>query len=128
MNEKTIRNWYSAGYLGYHNIREGIVYSMNVIASRCLMETVTPQLGIEYAENMGISTLVSSDITPAAALGGLTYGVTNLELTSAFAAIANGGMYTEPCSSRGSWITTERFSLTIRRRPGGCLKTPPPSC
>ena len=96
VNEKTIRNWYSAGYLGYHNIREGIVYSMNVIASRCLMETVTPQLGIEYAENMGISTLVSSDITPAAALGGLTYGVTNLELTSAFAAIANGGMYTEP--------------------------------
>ena len=43
---------YSAGYLGYHNIREGIVYSMNVIASRCLMDTVTPQLGIEYAENM----------------------------------------------------------------------------
>lgn len=96
INEKTIRNWYSAGYLGYHNIREGIVYSMNVIATRCLMETVTPQLGIEYAENMGISTLVSSDITASAVLGGLTYGVTNLELTSAFAAIANGGMYTEP--------------------------------
>ena len=82
--------------MGYHNIRDGIIYSMNIVAVRTLMETVTPQLGIEYAENMGISTLVSSDITPAAALGGLTYGVTNLEITSAFAAIANGGMYTEP--------------------------------
>ena len=36
------------------------------------------------------------DANPAAALGGLTYGVTNLELTNAFAAIANEGNYREP--------------------------------
>ena len=30
------------------------------------------------------------------ALGGLTDGVTNLELTAAYASIANGGLYTEP--------------------------------
>lgn len=97
VGDKTFKNWYeNKGFLGYHNIREGIIYSMNIIAARCMVETVTPQLGIEYAENMGISTLVPSDITVAAALGGLTYGVTNLEMTGAFAAIANGGMYTKP--------------------------------
>lgn len=93
---KTFSNWYSQGYLGYSSIRDGIIYSMNIVAVRCLMETVTPQLGIEYAENFGITTLTPTDLNPAAALGGLTDGVTNLELTAAYAAIANEGVYTKP--------------------------------
>lgn len=93
---KTFRNWYSGGYQGYSSIRDGIIYSMNIVAVRCMMETVTPQLGVEYAKNFGITTLTSSDYNAATALGGLTEGVTNLELTSAFATIANQGMYTEP--------------------------------
>lgn len=93
---KTFRNWYSSGYQGYSSIRDGIIYSMNIVAVRCLMETVSPQLGIEYAKNFGITTLTSTDGNAALALGGLTDGVTNLELTAAYAAIANGGVYTEP--------------------------------
>lgn len=93
---KTFSNWYSQGYLGYSSIRDGIIYSMNIVAVRCMIETVTPQLGAEYAKNFGITTLVDSDLNAAMALGGLTYGVTNLELTGAFAAIANGGIYTTP--------------------------------
>ena len=95
---KSFRNWWGEGrgYTGYHNIREGIIYSMNIIAVRCLMETVTPQLGVDYAERMGISTLTKDDLNAATALGGLTKGVTNLDITSAFASIANGGVYTKP--------------------------------
>lgn len=97
VGSKTFKNWYgSRGYLGYSNIREGIIYSMNIVAVRAMMETVTPQLGVEYAQNLGISTLVSSDLGAATALGGLTNGVTNLELTAAFSAIANSGVYTKP--------------------------------
>lgn len=96
VGKKTFSNWYGSGPLGYHNIRDGIAFSMNIIAVRCMMETVTPQLGVEYAENFGISTLVSTDLNAATALGGLTHGVTNLELTGAFASIANGGLYTKP--------------------------------
>ena len=96
VGSKSFRNWWGSDYKGYHNIREGIMYSMNIIALRCMADTVTPQLGIEYAEKMGISTLVSSDMNLSASLGGLTNGVTNLELTNAFASIANGGVYTEP--------------------------------
>lgn len=45
---------------------------------------------------MGITTLVPEDVTPSLGLGGLTLGVTNLEMTDAFASIANGGEYREP--------------------------------
>lgn len=93
---KTFRNWYGEKFQGYSSIRDGIIYSMNIIAVRCMMETVTPQLGVEYAKNLGITTLTANDINAATALGGLYVGVTNLELTSSFAAIANGGTYTKP--------------------------------
>lgn len=96
VGSKTFRNWWGNDYKGYHNIREGIMYSMNIIALRCMADTVTPQLGVEYAEKLGISTMSASDLNLSAALGGLTNGVTNLELTNAFAAIANGGIYTKP--------------------------------
>ena len=96
IGKKTFRNWYSSGYQGYSSIRDGIVYSMNIVAVRCLMETVTPQLGVEYAKNFGISSLTDTDYNPALALGGITKGVSNLELTGAFATIANGGVYTKP--------------------------------
>lgn len=96
VGQKTFRNWYSTGYQGYSSIRDGIIYSMNIVAVRCLMETVTPQLGVEYARNFGITTLTSNDINAATALGGITEGVTNLELTAAYATIANGGVYTKP--------------------------------
>ena len=52
VGQKTFRNWYAKkGYMGYSTIRDGIVYSMNIVAVRCMMETVTPQLGVEYARN-----------------------------------------------------------------------------
>ena len=94
--EKEFRNWWGSDYKGYHTIRDGITYSMNIVALRCMADTVTPQLGVEYAERLGITSLVSQDQTLSTALGGLTKGVSNLELTNAFAAIANGGTYTKP--------------------------------
>ena len=96
-NGKQFHNWYGDDrYLGLSSIRDGIVYSMNIVAVRCLMETVTPQLGIEYCRKFGITSLTDTDYNPSTALGGLTKGVSNLELTAAFASIANGGVYTKP--------------------------------
>ena len=97
VGQKTFRNWYAKkGYMGYSTIRDGIVYSMNIVAVRCMMETVTPQLGVEYARNFWITSLTETDYNAATALGGITKGVSNLELTGAYAAIANGGIYTKP--------------------------------
>jgi len=94
---KTFRNWYGQkGYLGWSSIRDGIVFSMNIVAVRCFMETVTPQLGVEYCRKFGITSLTDTDYNAATALGGLTYGVSNLELTAAYASIADKGIYTKP--------------------------------
>ena len=60
------------------------------------METVTPRVGVQYATDFGISTLTDQDYNASLALGGLTKGVSNLELTGAFATIANQGVYTKP--------------------------------
>ena len=91
--QKQFKNWYTKGYLGFQNIRAGIVYSLNIIAIRCLMETVTPEKGVEFAKKLGITTLTNEDYNPATALGGITNGVSNLELTNAFSCIANEGIF-----------------------------------
>lgn len=91
VEKKTFKNWYSGGYLGYQSIRDGIVYSLNIVAVRCLMETVKPERGYQYAESLGITSLVKDDVNAALALGGLTRGVSNLELTQAYGVIANSG-------------------------------------
>lgn len=91
VGNKTFKNWYSKGFLGYQTIRDGIIYSLNIVAVRCLMETVQPKNGRAFAESLGITTLVDEDENAALALGGLTKGVSNLELTTAYSAIANGG-------------------------------------
>ncbi len=91
VDKKTFKNWYSSGFLGYQTIRDGIIYSLNIVAVRCLMETVKPENGRAYAESLGITSLVDDDVNSALALGGLTNGVSNLELAQAFSAIANGG-------------------------------------
>ena len=97
IGNKTFQNWYDKqGYLGWSNIREGIIYSMNIVALKTLMETVTTRVGVQYATDFGITTLTDQDYSASLALGGLTNGVTNLELTGAFATIANGGVYREP--------------------------------
>ena len=90
--------------LGYSNIREGIVYSMNIVAVRCMMETISPELGVQYAEKMGITTMSDKDYNASTALGGITSGVSNLELTGAYAAIAAGGSVykTRLCENCGS--------------------------
>lgn len=103
-NGTPIKNWYS-GYRGQQTIRTAIKDSMNIITVKCFQD-VTPQVGYDYLCNMGISTLkngetsvngiAENDINESMCLGGLTEGVTNLELTGAYASIANSGTYVEP--------------------------------
>ncbi len=91
-------------YLGNITIRKAIEQSVNVVAVKTLTE-VTPQAGYNQLLKFGFTTLadneeingkVYTDIRQPLALGGITHGVTNLELTAAYAAIANGGIYNSP--------------------------------
>lgn len=104
--DRQVKNWWGTkSYRGYCTIREAITDSLNVITAKT-MEEVTPQLGYDYLLDLGFTTLVEnrvdadgevhSDIVQPLALGGITDGVTNMELTASYAAIANQGVYVEP--------------------------------
>jgi len=91
-------------YGGDTTIRKAITWSINVCAVK-LSDEITQELGFEYCEKFGISSLVKnkeingdiySDISQTLALGGITDGVYNYEMCAAYATIANGGVYHTP--------------------------------
>lgn len=94
-NGVKVENWWGDYYYGDRTIRWAIAKSANVIAVKTLT-AISPQLGFDYVKNFGITSLTDDDCVQALALGGLTNGVSNLELTAAYASIANGGVYNEP--------------------------------
>jgi len=94
MEEKEFNNA-DDGFHGLTTLREGITNSYNITTLKTLNQ-IGASLGYDYALKFGFTTLTDDDRNLSLALGGLTYGVTNLELTAAYAAIANKGEYIEP--------------------------------
>ncbi len=95
-NGQKVNNWDNQ-YIGATSVRYAIEHSMNVCAVRTLTEVVGEEKSYEYLLNFGFTTLTDEDkYSQAKALGGIENGVYNIELTAAYAAIANGGVYTEP--------------------------------
>ncbi|WP_300277604.1 transglycosylase domain-containing protein [Peptacetobacter sp.] len=96
---------------GSMSLRLGLAKSSNTVAVK-----VAELLGnsydesvdimIDYLKNFGITSLADNKATsdsnntdrrfPALTLGGLTYGISPLQLTTAYGALANGGQYIEP--------------------------------
>ena len=79
-------------FRGLITVREALLYSFNVPAVRAF-EMLTPQVGTRYAKEMGISTFAPGDeeYLPTT-LGGITHGVTALDMTQAFSVLANEGL------------------------------------
>ncbi|MBQ6293217.1 MAG: penicillin-binding protein [Lachnospiraceae bacterium] len=102
----TMRNWWDSDlWLGRCNARMAIVYSMNVISANFMVNKIGIERAFDTLSQFGFTSLVRketingkvySDIGPALCIGSLTKGVNLLELTDAFAALANSGTYIEP--------------------------------
>ena len=99
---KQVKNWSGDSYEGWTPIRRGIQQSKNVLTVKTYTENGSA-LGLSYLDKFGFTTIQkkadtygNNDYGPSVALGGLTNGVTNLELTAAYATIANAGFYQEP--------------------------------
>ncbi len=92
---------YDKKWHGKVSMRTALVHSYNIPAI-LMAKQVGPSTVIDYAKKMGIISLVTSgsanDNNLALALGGLTRGVTPLEMSSAFAVLANNGSYNKPIS------------------------------
>lgn len=97
---------YGGKYRGNITLREAVQHSSNVGAVKTaqmlgMSESSSIDIMIDYLENMGITTLVK---TPshndknysALTLGGMTKGITPLQLTAAYGSIANKGTYIRP--------------------------------
>lgn len=90
--------------------------SLNTVAVR-VTRSLTPQLVYnQITQNLGVSTLIESDIDLAPlSLGALTEGVKLIELTAAYQVFGSGGIYYEPklysrvLDSRGNIILEQDF-------------------
>lgn len=138
-NGDKVTNYVSSSYEGLTTIRDAIIKSNNIVAVKALTQ-ITPQVGFDFLQKLGFTTLVSnrvtasgtyeSDINQALSLGGITDGVTNLELTAAYATIANKGRYNEPVlytkvtDSNGNVIlSNEKMNKKIMKKSTAWLLT-----
>lgn len=108
-NGKTYQptNWYrnqTYDYRGLTTVRVAIRDSMNVCAVKTISD-IGVDTSFDYLLHLGFTTLVDreeingqifTDKTLSLPLGGITNGVTPLELNAAYGAIANDGVYIEP--------------------------------
>ena len=104
------KNWYT-GYRGIHTLRKSVEQSVNVNSVRTL-QNIGTNTSMAYLEKMGIinsqnpdrDNFVTKNENPstndenlsALGLGGMTKGLSPLELTAAYGAIANNGVFVEP--------------------------------
>ena len=95
----TIGSWNpknaSRSYSGLIPVREILVNSINVPEVK-MLKNLTPEKSIEYLKQFGITTLTEDDANLALALGGVTIGISPLEMAAAYACINNEGVYIEP--------------------------------
>lgn len=82
---------YSDKYIGWTNARYAISKSINTVAVK-LVNDFGINESLQYAERYGIK-FVDEDYNLATALGGMTKGVTPLQMSSAYMTLANGGYY-----------------------------------
>ena len=89
------KNWYG-GFKGLSNIRFMLRISQNITEVK-LLRTLTPANSVEFLKKMGITSLDDKkDENLSLALGGVTYGISPLEMAAAYSVFANGGTYVEP--------------------------------
>lgn len=82
-------------YRGHITVRKAVESSQNIPFVK-IMEQLSPQVSIDYMKKMGITSLTEVDNNLNLALGGLDKGISPLEMASAYATIANDGVYIEP--------------------------------
>ena len=90
-------NAYS-GYKGIITLQDAVRFSANPTAVRVL-QALTPSASYAFmTDKLNFTTLTGDDITAAGALalGGLSRGVTTMEMAAGYASFANNGIYTTP--------------------------------
>jgi penicillin-binding protein 1A len=88
-----VENYENGFTQGELTLRAATDWSVNAVYARLIME-VGPEKVVDAAKRMGITSPLEPN--PAIALGGLSKGVSALEMASAFGTLATGGMRVPP--------------------------------
>lgn len=88
-----VQNYENSRTTGSLTLQAATNWSVNAVYARLIME-VGPKKVAAVAKRMGIVTPI--DPNPAIALGGLTKGVSPLEMASAYGTLANNGLRVPP--------------------------------
>lgn len=93
------KNWYS-GYRGFVSLRQSVEQSINVNAVKVFSD-IGPNTSVAFLKKFGITSIVESgntnDMNAAAlALGGMTRGISPLQMSAGYGTFANQGKYTKP--------------------------------
>lgn len=86
---------YGNSYMGNVTLTQAVAYSLNTVAWK-VFKDVKPAKGLQYLYKMHFAEISKNDENLAAGIGGLTNGVTTVEMASAYAALENDGKYREP--------------------------------
>jgi len=86
---------YDYGFLGLMNIRWILRVSRNIPQVK-MMKDLTVAKSLTYLAKLGLDTSTEKEDGLSLALGGMSQGPTVLEMTAAYATIANYGEYIEP--------------------------------
>ena len=84
---------YDDRFHGYVSVRESLAKSLNIPAVK-LLETLTPQKGVQYLKKLNLS-VDKDDETLALALGGMKNGFSLNELIGGYTALAHKGVYSD---------------------------------
>lgn len=83
-------------YKGLVTVRSATMTSQNIPFVKVVSE-LTPEKSKEYLKRMGVTTLDDErDGLSSLAIGGFTNGISTLEMSAAYATIANNGLYRTP--------------------------------
>lgn len=112
------KNWYS-GYKGYQTMRYSVEQSINVNAVRMFTE-VGSDYAISQLKKYGITSVVKGGTTndenaAALALGGMTKGISPLDLASAYSTFPNRGVHKN--ASSYTKILDRNGNVLIKKRP-----------
>jgi penicillin-binding protein 1A len=87
----------SGGYGGTISLRQATAHSVNTVYAQFVMD-IGPEAMDDMARKMGITAELND--YPAEVLGALTYGVSVLDMSNAYATLADGGVHHDPTAIR----------------------------
>ncbi len=102
-------------YTGWTSVQEGIRRSINTIAVQALESVGTVEAYAFATENLGLD-LHPNDMAPSPlGMGGLTYGLSTVEMAAAYSCFVNKGIYNKPRTY--TYVEDSKGNMILENEP-----------